>query len=204
MKSPDRRTPLGSAIYARTSSLGGMFSFVGRAIMLLIGAGRCLALSGRRWDMHEMTGGTTKRILVVGVRSPLIEGVRDLLQLAGYQVALSSGWAEAQRAVSTDPPSLALVDLSIPAQDVSFLDHALPDGPGLDGVPILFVSLNGGDSIVDLRRRIRGKGNGRFRFYSPRLLGVDGLLEQVESCLASPGIQHERWGTGIARRLHPC
>ena len=59
----------------------------------------------------------TKRIQVIGRSSPLLEGVADLLQLAGYHVDLSSSWAETEYTMQVRPPHLVIVDLSSAALD---------------------------------------------------------------------------------------
>ena len=82
-----------------------------------------------------------KRILVIGKRSPLLEGVADLLQLAGYEVEMSSNWAETSYALNGNPPNLAIVDLSSFSSDGHHLSeqiHTTPVGGCSDSLCQLF------------------------------------------------------------------
>jgi DNA-binding response OmpR family regulator len=126
-----------------------------------------------------------QRILVIGGSSPLLEGVSDLLQLAGYQVDLSSSWTETEYAMHVKPPNLAIVDLSSPGSDVYHLSEELHEMPNWSDVPILFISFSGDDRIRDLQRKSRANNvNGRLQFYAHTLLSIDGLLDKVQACLS--------------------
>jgi DNA-binding response OmpR family regulator len=123
-------------------------------------------------------------ILVIGQSSPLLEGVADLLQLAGYRVETSSSWAETEYALHTTPPNLVIIDLSGASSDAYRLSERLrKDSPWAD-VPILFVSFSGDDSIRSLQRK-DGKGaGGPVHFYAHSLLSMNGLLDEVRVCLS--------------------
>jgi DNA-binding response OmpR family regulator len=126
-----------------------------------------------------------ERILVIGGNSPLLEGVSDLLQLAGYQVDQSSSWAETEYAMHVKPPQLAIVDLSSPAPDVYRLSEEIYEMSNESDVPVLFISFSGDDRIRDLQRKSRGNNhNGQLQFYAHTLLSIDGLLDKVQACLA--------------------
>jgi len=126
-----------------------------------------------------------ERILVIGGNSPLLEGVSDLLQLAGYQVDQSSSWAETEYAMHVKPPHLAIVDLSSPAPDVYRLSEEISEMTHGSGVPVLFISFSGDDRIRDLQRKSRANNhNGQLQFYAHTLLSIDGLLDKVQACLA--------------------
>lgn len=125
-----------------------------------------------------------QRILVIGKNSPLLEGVSDLLQLAGYRVDLSSSWAETEYAMHVTPPNLAIVDLSGSTSDAYLLSEHLRDTAKWAEVPILFISFSGDQQIRELQQHNRNRDNGRMQFYAHTLLGVDGLLEKVRTCLA--------------------
>ncbi len=128
------------------------------------------------------------QILVIGRRTLLLEGVTDLLQLAGYNVLRSSSWEEAESHLRHEPPKLAIADLSSPELDAYLLSTSIHDTPAWVDVPVLVVSLTQDDRIRDLQgdsRNGNGNGNGyRLKFYSNSLLGMNGLLEEVKSCLA--------------------
>lgn len=130
----------------------------------------------------------TQRIQVIGRSSPLLEGVADLLQLAGYHVDLSSSWAETEYAMQIMPPHLVIVDLSSAALDAVGLVEQIHTAPLLSEVPVLFISFSGDDRIRELQGRNSNQGDGRFHFYAHTLLSINGLLDKVESCLAQPVI----------------
>jgi response regulator RpfG family c-di-GMP phosphodiesterase len=125
-----------------------------------------------------------QRIQVIGRSSPLLEGVADLLQLAGYQVDMSSSWAETEYTMQAMPPHLVIVDLSSAAPDAVRLSEQIHSVPYWSDVPILFISFSGDDRIRDLQTRSSKKGDGRLYFYAHTLLSMNGLLDKVESCLA--------------------
>ena len=128
----------------------------------------------------------TKRIQVMGRSSPLLEGVADLLQLAGYHVALSSSWAETEYTMRVRPPHLVIVDLSSAALDAVGLAEQIHTAHLSSDVPILFISFSGDDRIRELQGRNSNREDGRFHFYAHTLLSMNGLLDKVESCLAQP------------------
>jgi PleD family two-component response regulator len=131
-----------------------------------------------------MTDRANERILIIGRSIPLIEGVADLLQVVGYPVEMSSGWADATYVRQDMPPSLIIVDLSIAAPDVYRLAEDIRSSPGWSDIPILFVSFSGDDRIRDLQRRTRKNGDRGLHFYAHTLLSMDELLETVRACLA--------------------
>ena len=125
-----------------------------------------------------------ERILVVGGPSPLLEGVSDLLQLAGYRVNALSTWAEAEKAIIGRPPHLAVVDPSVLAADPPELSVRIAKASGWTGVPILCVGFPNDTRIQELRRRSLWEDGLRVRFYTHTLQGTNGLLEAVKDCLA--------------------
>lgn len=128
------------------------------------------------------TGG--QRILVVGGPSPLLEGVADLLQIAGYRVESLATWAEAEQALNGSPPQLTIVDPSALAADPLGLSFSIAKASDGTGVPVLCVGFPDDARIGELRRHSR-LGNGhRLRFFPHTVLGMNGLLEAVEDCLA--------------------
>jgi DNA-binding response OmpR family regulator len=128
------------------------------------------------------TGG--QKILVIGKSTPLLEGVADLLQLAGYQVNTTSSWAETEYALHVTPPHLAIVDLSSAPTDAFQMSEQIRSRPRWSTVPILFISFSGDDRIWDLQRRSRKKNDNHVDFYAHTLLSVDGLLDKVQACLS--------------------
>ncbi len=123
--------------------------------------------------------------MVIGKSTPLLEGVSDLLQLAGYQVATTSSWSETEYAKEIPPPNLTIVDLSSAPSDVYRLSEQIRETPRWAEVPILFISFSGDERIWDLQRHSRKKNDhGRVDFYTHTLLSMDGLLDKVQACLS--------------------
>jgi DNA-binding response OmpR family regulator len=125
-----------------------------------------------------------RRILVLGQSPQLVEGVSDLLQLTGYQVAKSSSWSETEHAMSGGPPNLVIVDLSDSALEAVHLSEQVRNTPHWSHVPFLFISFSGDDKIRDLQQRNRENRDGRMHFYSHTVLGMDGLIQTVDACLS--------------------
>ena len=125
-------------------------------------------------------------ILVIGSSSPLVEGVADLLQVAGYRVETSSSWAETEYVMVKAPPNLVIVDLSSAARDAFLLSQQLRGMPHWAEVPILFISFSGDDTIRNLQllRKSRRGNSGPVHYYAHTLLGIDGLLNEVKTCLS--------------------
>ncbi len=125
-----------------------------------------------------------QRIQIIGQNSSLLEGVYDLLQLAGYQVDVSSSWAETEYAMHHHVPNLVIVDLSSSASEAYRLSQQIRNTPQWSQVPILFVSFSGDDRIRDLQRLSRKARDGKIFFYAHTLLSMNGLLDKVKACLA--------------------
>lgn len=128
--------------------------------------------------------GLGPRILVIGEASSLLEGVSDLLELAGYDVALSSTWSEAERAIETMTPSLAIIDLSDPEPNaVQLCSQIHRKGQHAD-MPILLLNFSSRDRTRYLELCGGIARERRLELYTQRLLGVDGLLRKVRDCLS--------------------
>ena len=136
------------------------------------------------WQGTVATGDERRRILVVGKRTPLMEGVSDLLQVVGFPVDVSSTWVETEYALHDRPPDLVIVDLSSTVTDVYRVAERIRRIPHWSDVPILFVSFSGDDRIRELQLRSQKNGDKGLHFYAHTLLSLDGLLEKVRACLA--------------------
>lgn len=124
-----------------------------------------------------------RRILVVGQSSSILEGVADLLQLVGYHVDMSSSWSGSDNPVRAIAPNLVIVDLSSSASDGHRISEQIHKTPQWANVPFLFVSFSGDDQIRELQRESYNGENGHTHYYAHTLLGMDGLLEEVQACL---------------------
>jgi DNA-binding response OmpR family regulator len=143
--------------------------------------GGVLAVRGRQ--MTAARSREKQRILMIGHNTPLLEGVYDLLQVVGYPVDISPSWAETQTAEYDSPPSLVILDLSSASPDVSHVAEQIHSAPAWSKVPILFISFSGDDRIRELKRRAGQDNGGPVHFYAHTLLGMEELLDQVETCL---------------------
>lgn len=124
-----------------------------------------------------------RRILVIGQSSSILEGVADLLQLVGYQVDMSSSWVGSDFPMRAVAPNLVLVDLSSSASDGRRISEQVRKMPHWSKVPFLFVSFSADDQIRELQRTSRSSENGHMYYYAHTLLGMDGLLQEVQACL---------------------
>jgi DNA-binding response OmpR family regulator len=123
-------------------------------------------------------------ILVIGGSSPLLDGVTDLLQLAGYRVASLSTWTEAEQVMDGNPPHLAIVDSSALAEDPQRLSLRIARASDWTNVPILCIGFHDDALFRELRRHNSQDNGRRLRCYAYTPLGVTGLLEVVRGCLA--------------------
>lgn len=134
--------------------------------------------------MATGNGDKGKRILVIGSSTPLMEGVSDLLQVDGYPVDVSSTLAETEYALNGTLPDLVLVEFSSATPDIARLAEQIRLVPQWSDVPILYVSFSGDDHLRELQRRHQRNGDKRLHFYAHTLLSMDGLMDQVRTCLA--------------------
>jgi hypothetical protein len=118
----------------------------------------------------------------VGSASAWLEGVVDLLQLAGYEAHLLSDWLQAEGEIRASSVELAILDLS---DDVDSLDlpERLAALTPAGGPPLLLLNSTGDDRIWHLER-MGDPSRGRVELYAHSLLGPTALLEKVEGCLA--------------------
>ncbi len=138
-----------------------------------------LVIMGRR--ITAVVDRERQRILMVGRNTTLMEGVHDLLQVVGYPVRMSFGWAETACVMDSAPPDLVIVDLSSAGPDVADRIRRTPHG---FKVPILFLGLADDDSVRELQNRAQRNGDGQLYFYRHTLLGVDELLDKIQSCMS--------------------
>lgn len=124
-----------------------------------------------------------ERILVVGGPSPLLDGVADLLQLAGYRVDSTATWVQAEKLLNGVPPHLTIVDTSALAADPQQLSDRIAQASGWATAPILCVGFSDDARIRELQRRADRGIHNHLRFYAHTLLGMDGLLDVVRDTL---------------------
>jgi two-component system cell cycle response regulator DivK len=114
---------------------------------------------------------TPHRILVVEDNPLNLKLVRDVLQVAGYDVIEAHSGEEGLRAAQQDPPDLVLMDLQLPGIDgIETLHRLRQENLGRD-VPVVAVTAF---AMAEDRQRAS-------------LAGFDGYLEKPISVRALPG-----------------
>jgi two-component system cell cycle response regulator DivK len=114
---------------------------------------------------------TPRRILVVEDNPLNLKLVRDVLQVAGYDVIEARSGEEGLRVAQEDPPDLVLMDLQLPGIDGTETLHRLRrDGLRRD-VPVVAVTAL---AMAEDRERAA-------------LAGFDGYVEKPISVRALPG-----------------
>jgi PleD family two-component response regulator len=142
---------------------------------------------GERFGLESLGGMTARiKVLVVGSCSPWLEGVADLLQLAGYEAMLLSDWGLAEHEIQEAAPKLAIVDLSEYVDSLQ-LPQQLTAMARTGELPILLLNSTGDDRIWHLER-ISDPRRGRVKLYAHSLLGPTALLDKVKECLASDAV----------------
>ena len=120
---------------------------------------------------------TLGRILLVEDNPLNLKLVRDVLQVAGYDVVEARSGEEGLRVAAEKPPDLVLMDLQLPGIDGTETMHQLRSG-GLDrGVPIVAVTAF---AMAADRERAALAG---FDGYVEKPISVRSLARQVESLL---------------------
>jgi two-component system, cell cycle response regulator DivK len=121
---------------------------------------------------------TPRRILVVEDNPLNLKLVRDVLQVAGYDVIEAQSGEEGLRLAREDPPDLVLMDLQLPGIDGTETLHRLrQQGLGPD-VPVVAVT-----AFAMAEDRERASRNG-FDGYIEKPISVRALPGQIEAFLA--------------------
>jgi two-component system, cell cycle response regulator DivK len=121
---------------------------------------------------------TRRRILVVEDNPLNLKLVRDVLQVAGYDIIEAHTGEEGLRVAQEDPPDLVLMDLQLPGIDGTETLHRLRQhGLGLD-VPVVAVTAF---AMAEDRERAALAG---FDGYVEKPISVRALPGQIEAFLA--------------------
>lgn len=83
-----------------------------------------------------------KSILVIEDDLLLLEGIKDLLELDGYQVHTASDGLKALEVLSLSPPDLVVIDLMMPRMNGLELYRQVRHDPALISVPFIFIGAN--------------------------------------------------------------
>jgi two-component system, cell cycle response regulator DivK len=124
---------------------------------------------------------TPRRILVVEDNPLNLKLIRDVLQVAGYDVIEANTGEEGLRVAREDPPDLVLMDLQLPGIDGTETLHRLRrDGLERD-VPVVAVTAF---AMAEDRERAALAG---FDGYLEKPISVRALPGQIEAFLAGRG-----------------
>jgi CheY-like chemotaxis protein len=105
-------------------------------------------------------------------------GISALLQSSGYQVMTASNGAEALELLRRGPPpSLVLVDLSMPVMDGETFCNACRDDPALISIPRFIISAEPATAVKLTRHGAAG--------FLGKPLQADALLDAIEQLLGS-------------------
>jgi len=121
---------------------------------------------------------TSRRILVVEDNPLNLKLVRDVLQVAGYDVIEAHTGEEGLRLAREDPPDLVLMDLQLPGIDGTETLHRLrKDGLGRDVLVVAVTAF----AMAEDRERAALAG---FDGYVEKPISVRGLPGQIEAFLS--------------------
>jgi diguanylate cyclase (GGDEF)-like protein len=99
------------------------------------------AVPQRREDAPATAARRTGPILVVDDDQELRDGVAELLREEGYEVTTAANGAEALSMLQlSTPPSLILLDLTMPVMSGAVLCNELSKDPALDRIPLVLLS----------------------------------------------------------------
>jgi CheY-like chemotaxis protein len=121
---------------------------------------------------------------LIGKKSPVLEGLFDLLELGGHQVAVAWSWKEGEHVLLASRPDLVVVDLSSPFADTLRLSEQIRSIPHWAEMPLLFVSFSGGDHVQELQGHLQKNDCGQLHFFTHTVLSIDTFLDKVQACLS--------------------
>jgi CheY-like chemotaxis protein len=124
-----------------------------------------------------------RRVLLIGRKSSVLEGLFDLLELDGYKVAMTSSWRESEYELLATRPDLVVVDLSRPFVDTVRISDQIRSIPHWADVPLLFVSFSAGDHVRELQQHLQRNDSGQLHFFTHTVLSVDTFLDKVQACM---------------------
>ncbi len=81
-----------------------------------------------------------KKILIVDDENVIVEVLRDLLQEAGYNVAVAMDGMQATMQVVKYKPDLILLDISMPAGGGVAVYNRLKKSPETQNIPVIFLT----------------------------------------------------------------
>lgn len=118
-------------------------------------------------------------VLVVEDDAATREAYRALLEREGWDVEEAADGGEALRLAHHAPPSLAVVDISVPGIDGWETARRLKRGAGERGVPVIVVTGHALDSDRETAREVGCEG------YMVKPIDPQRFLEEVERLIAA-------------------
>lgn len=116
-------------------------------------------------------------ILVVEDHQLLLEAIQDLLQVAGYEVAIANNGFAALDVINKRPPDLILSDITMPQMDGYALYQKVRENSSWVRIPFIFLTARGERTDV-----LRGKALG-VEDYIVKPFDTEDLLVAIESRL---------------------
>jgi signal transduction histidine kinase/CheY-like chemotaxis protein len=127
---------------------------------------------------HRTPERSSSTVMVVDDDADVRVGITALLQSSGYKVIAASNGAEALELLrSGPPPSLILVDLSMPVMDGESFCNACRDDPALSPIPRFIISADAATAVKLTRHGAAG--------FLGKPLQADALLEAIEQLSGS-------------------
>jgi len=117
-------------------------------------------------------------ILVIEDDFIVLDTIKDILNLAGYNVIQSSNGEESLKKVVVDPPDLILCDINLPGMNGFEVFDALKNNPTSRTIPTIFLS--GRNTVNDMRKGMsHGASDYLSKPFSTRDL-LDAVSAQIE------------------------
>jgi class 3 adenylate cyclase len=116
-------------------------------------------------------------ILVADDARSVVELVREVLLLQGYQVVEAFDGLEALEKIQQHYPDLLILDIQMPRMDGYEVCRQLKDDPGTANIPVLMLS-----ALESVDHQVRGLSLGA-EDYIVKPFRTDELIARVEACL---------------------
>lgn len=113
---------------------------------------------------------SARRVLVVDDEEGFRDGVADLLEMEGYQVAVARDAVEAVRVLPEFRPAVILLDLRMPHLDGEGFLRGMNGLPASKGVPVVLISAK--EDLPAIASRTGAAAWLQKPFEAPQLLSV--------------------------------
>ena len=138
---------------------------------------------------------TAPAVILIIDNDPLtMTGLAAILDMSGYECHCARGPEAALKAVRTLPLDLILCDVNLGGESGIELCQELREQPGMDDVPLMFMSSNQGADIV------RRSSDAGAAYYLRKPFEPEVLLELVGKALWMPHLVHSRVAQAHASR----